>query len=155
MAADPTPAVNPWGHEISGPTTTRPTNSPTGATYYDTTLGQLIIWNGTGWDLMPVTGVAGVAAGYKIARGTSTMAAASSNINTGLATVVAATVSFYTSPTANLSALAALNGTAAGWIQIRSMKATTGTSAASNAVTPADATTFSDNIVVSWTAVGT
>ncbi len=38
------------GHDMSGPTTLRPTNADIGQPFFDTTLGILLVWNGTIWD---------------------------------------------------------------------------------------------------------
>lgn len=37
------------GHDIAGPTSGRPTNCEIGHTYFDTTLGMMLTWNGTAW----------------------------------------------------------------------------------------------------------
>ena len=99
--------------------------------------------------------VAGVAAGYKIARGRHTQAAAQDTVVSGLATVVAVVVS-PESYTVNQqwfgSAIGDQAGSpAAGSFYINSYKATNHT----NDTTPVAATTFSDNIVVDWIAIGT
>lgn len=100
-----------------------------------------------------VNAVGGVAAGYKIARGTHTTVAASDTVVTGLATVVAAVVSFKGAPSINNFILAADIGTqagapAAGSILIKSYKPT-----ATNDVTPLPATTF--GATCDWIAIGT
>jgi hypothetical protein len=97
--------------------------------------------------------VAGVAGGYKLARGTHTTVAASDTVVTGLATVVAAVVSFKGAPTINTNGLAADIGDqagkpAAGSILIKSYKPT-----ATNDVTPLPATTF--GATCDWVAIGT
>ena len=38
------------GHDMSGPTANRPTNADIGQPFFDTTLGVLLVWNGTIWD---------------------------------------------------------------------------------------------------------
>lgn len=43
----PGPAVSLWGHDISGATANRPTNLEPGMEFFDTTLNQLLVWNGT------------------------------------------------------------------------------------------------------------
>ncbi len=56
-----------FGHDISGPTSHRPTNVETGQRYFDTTLGVQLVWNGTIWDPvgneMAVTTVAAAGSG--------------------------------------------------------------------------------------------
>lgn len=39
-----------YGHDISGTTAQRPTNPDIGARFFDTTLGCLLVWNGTTWN---------------------------------------------------------------------------------------------------------
>lgn len=93
--------------------------------------------------------------GKKIARGVHTQVAASDTVATGLATVVAAVVSFQSSPTVKQLLCAADVGNqsgapVAGSILIKTFKPT-----AVNDVTPAPATDFSENLVIAWIAVGT
>lgn len=37
------------GHDMSGPTANRPTNAEIGQPFFDTTLKQLLVWNGVAW----------------------------------------------------------------------------------------------------------
>lgn len=96
---------------------------------------------------------AGVAAGYKVARGVATIDAASKDIVTGLTTVVAAVVSMVGDPSLThlMSSVTVGNQTnapVAGSIRIKSWKPT-----AANDVTPIAATsTFAS---VAWIAIGT
>lgn len=97
--------------------------------------------------------VAGVAAGYKIARGQHTTIDADDTVVTGLATVVAAVATFESDPVAGAQTVTAVLGDqagapAAGSIQIKTWKAT---ATADTAVIPA--TTFSK--LVNWIAIGT
>jgi len=97
----------------------------------------------------------GVAAGYKVARGQHTQVAASDTVVTGLATVVAVIVSFDSAPTVKQLFCAGQIGNqsgapAAGSILIKTFKPT-----AVNDVTPIPATDFTDNLVISWVAIGT
>jgi len=99
--------------------------------------------------------VAGVAAGYKIARGVHQIAAATDTIVTGLATVVSVVACFRDAPTVNVMFIGASIGDqagspAAGSFLLNSYKPT-----ATGNVTPVAATTFSDNINVDWIAIGT
>jgi hypothetical protein len=61
------PTLVEFGHDISGPTSRRPTNVEIGQRYFDTTLGVLLIWNGQAWvgpgGLTPVAPGNGAAAG--------------------------------------------------------------------------------------------
>ena len=98
---------------------------------------------------------AGVAAGYKIARGVHQQAAAADTIVTGLATVVAVVASFRDTPTLKQMFLTATIGDqngapAAGSIITKTFKPT-----ASGDVTPTAATDFTDNLSIDWIAVGT
>lgn len=124
-----------------------------GAAYVltDATVGAAV------WTAISETenGVGGVAAGYKVARGIHTQVAASDTIVTGLATVVAAVVSFQSAPTVKQMFATADIGDqsgapAAGSILINTLKPT-----AVNDVTPVVATDFTDNIKLAWIAVGT
>jgi hypothetical protein len=97
--------------------------------------------------------LAGVAAGYRIARGVATIDAASKDIATGLTTVVTATCSLVGDPsmTHNQSTVTVgdqAGAPAAGSIRIKSWKPT-----AANDCTPIAATSPFAN--VSWIAVGT
>lgn len=102
-----------------------------------------------------VVSVAGVAAGYKIARGKHQQAAASDTVITGLTTVVAVVASFRDSPTVKQLFVQASEGDqagtpAAGSILIKTFKPT-----AVNDVTPTPATDFTENLNIDWIAVGT
>jgi len=95
----------------------------------------------------------GVAAGYKIARGTHTPTTGSDTVVTGLSTVVAAVASLKGAPTLTHMLVAADIGNqagapAAGSIYIKSYKPTTSTD-----VTPIAATTPWG--AVDWIAIGT
>lgn len=97
--------------------------------------------------------LAGVAAGYKVARGQHTTATASDTVATGLASVVAVTVSLEDDPGDDPMLVSAKVGDqagapVAGSILIKTWKNTGGTDP-----TPAAATTF--NKKVNWIAVGT
>lgn len=97
--------------------------------------------------------VAGVAAGYKMARGIATIDAASKDIVTGLSTVVAAVVSMVGDPTMTHMSSSVTVGDqagapAAGSIRIKSWKPT-----AVDDCTPIAATDVFGN--VSWIAIGT
>lgn len=97
--------------------------------------------------------VQGVAAGYKLARGTVTPTTASDTVVTGLATVVAAVASFKGAPTLthmfNVADIGNQAGApAAGSIYIKSYKPT-----ATGDVTPTAATTPWG--AVDWIAIGT
>lgn len=96
---------------------------------------------------------AGVAAGYKVARGQHTTLDADDTIVTGLTTVVAAVASLESDPVAGLQSVTCVIGNqagapAAGSIQIKGWKAT---AAGDTAVIPA--TTFTK--LVNWIAIGT
>lgn len=110
--------------------------------------------------LNPVTPAAaalvaqGVAAGYKVARGTHVQIAASDTIVTGLATVVAVVAVWKSAPTVKQLFLSADVGNqsgapAAGSILINTYKPT-----AVNDVTPTPATDFTDNLNIDWIAIG-
>lgn len=99
------------------------------------------------------TSPAGVAAGYKIARGQHTTVDEDDTVVTGLATVVSAVASLESDPVAGAQSVTCVIGNqagapAAGSIQIKSWKAT---AAGDTALIPA--TTFSKK--VNWIAVGT
>lgn len=97
--------------------------------------------------------VVGVAAGYKIARGTLTPDAASKTVVTGLTTVVAVVASLKGDPTANMTAVSATVGDqagtpAAGSIIIKSWKPTATADTAPTAAT-------ANWVAVDWIAIGT
>lgn len=99
--------------------------------------------------------VAGVAAGYKVARGVHQQAAASDTVVTGLTTVVAIVASWRDTPTLKQMFVTATIGDqagapAAGSVLIKTFKPT-----ANNDVTPTAATDFTDNLSVDWIAIGT
>lgn len=99
--------------------------------------------------------VHGVAAGYKVARGVHTQAAASDTVVTGLTTVVAVVAQFSSAPTVKQLHVSATIGDqagtpAAGSILIRTYKPTSST----NDATPTAATDFTDNLGIAWVAVG-
>lgn len=99
------------------------------------------------------TAPAGVAAGYKIARGQATTVTAVDTVVTGLATVVAVIVSLESDPSDDPFMVSAQVGDqiatpVAGSIIIKSWKNTGGTDP-----TPLAATTFAKK--VNWIAVGT
>ncbi len=99
------------------------------------------------------TPVAGVAAGYKLVRGVHETVAASDDVDTGLATVVAAVASLEDAPGLDPMLVQAVVGDQAGnpdagHILIKSWKAT-----AVDNCTPVAATTFAKK--VSWVAIGT
>jgi hypothetical protein len=98
-------------------------------------------------------GTAGVAAGYKIARGQHTTVDEDDTVATGLATVVSVVASLDSDPVAGAQFVTATKGNqagapAAGSIQIKTWKAT---AAGDTALIPA--TTFSK--LVNWIAIGT
>ncbi len=97
----------------------------------------------------------GLAAGYRVARGTHTQVAASDTVATGLTTVVAVIAQFGSAPTVKQLLCSATIGDqggtpAAGSFLLRTYKPT-----AVNDVTPTAATDFTDNLVFNWVAVGT
>jgi hypothetical protein len=97
--------------------------------------------------------VAGVAAGYKVARGQLTTVTAADTVVTGLATVVAVVACLDDNPGDNPMLVSATIGDqagtpAAGSVIIKSWQNTTGTDP-----TPLAATTFGKK--VNWIAVGT
>jgi len=99
------------------------------------------------------TAPAGVAAGYKIARGQLTTASAADTVATGLATVVAAVACLDSDPGDDPMLASCTTGDqagspAAGSIIVKTWKNTAGTDP-----TPVAATTFAKK--VSWIAVGT
>lgn len=99
------------------------------------------------------TPLAGVAAGYKVARGQHTTITASDTVVTGLATVVAVIVTLESDPVDDPFMVTAQIGDqdgapAAGSVLIKTWKNTGGTDP-----TPAAATTFSKK--VNWLAIGT
>lgn len=97
--------------------------------------------------------LAGVAAGYKIARGQATTSTASDTVVTGLATVVAAVANLEDAPVIGCDRAQAVIGDqagtpAAGSILIKTFKPT-----ATGDATPVAATTTSKK--VNWIAIGT
>lgn len=99
-----------------------------------------------------LSAIAGVGAGYKVARGMATTASASDDINTGLASVVAAVAVLEDAPSLATLWVQAVVGNqagapAAGHILLKSWKPT-----AANDVTPLAATAFAKK--VSWIAIG-
>lgn len=100
--------------------------------------------------------VAGVAAGYKLARGQATTVTASDTVVTGLATVVSVTTSLDSDPVVGASFASASIGNqagapAAGSILVKTWKPTTAGAAGNPDVIAA--TTFGK--LVNWIAVGT
>ncbi len=97
--------------------------------------------------------VAGAAGGYKIARGQATTVTASDDVDTGLATVVAAVASLEDDPVIGCDRAQAVIGDqagapAAGHVYIKTFCPT-----AAGDATPKAATTFGKK--VSWIAIGT
>lgn len=97
--------------------------------------------------------IAGIAAGYKIARGQFTTVSASDTVVTGLATVIAVIASLDSDPLDDPFMCSASIGDqagapAAGSILLKTWKNTTGTDP-----TPLAATTFAKK--VNWLAIGT
>lgn len=97
--------------------------------------------------------IAGIAAGYKIARGQLTTATASDTVVTGLTTVVSVVATLDSDPVDDPFMVTASIGDqagtpAAGSVLIKTWKNTGGTDP-----TPAAATTFSKK--VNWIAIGT
>ncbi len=101
------------------------------------------------------TPVAGVAAGYKIARGVHQQAAATDTIVTGLATVVAVVACWRDTPTLKQMFLTATIGDQAGSPAAGSINISTFKPTASGNVTPIAATDFTDNLSIDWIAIGT
>jgi hypothetical protein len=99
--------------------------------------------------------VAGVAAGYKVARGRHTQVAASDTVVTGLATVVAVVASFDSAPTVNQLFCAATIGDQAGTPAAGSFLLKTFKPTAVDDCTPIAATDFTDTLVLGWAAIGT
>lgn len=100
-----------------------------------------------------LTPLAGVAAGYKIARGQKSTVTAADTVVTGLTTVVACVATLDDDPGIGLIQVSATIGDqagtpAAGSIILKTWKAT-----AANDCTPIAATTFSKK--VNWIAIGT
>lgn len=56
-------AYTEHGHPTSGTTAQRPTNCEVGFRYFDTTLGQTVVYNGSGWTLSTRVPVSTVAVG--------------------------------------------------------------------------------------------
>ena len=97
--------------------------------------------------------VAGVAAGYKVARGTVTPTSASHTVVTGLTTVVAVVVSFKGAPSLTHMDVAGNIGDQAGTPAAGSILITSTKPTATGNVTPIDATTPWS--AIDWIAVGT
>lgn len=97
-------------------------------------------------------GTAGVATGYKIARGVHTTVAASDTVVTGLATVVAVVACLSSDPTDDPEMVSATIGDQAGTPAAGSILIKTWKNGATDP-TPAAATTFSK--LVNWIAIGT
>jgi len=103
---------------LSGPTSDRPINSvqaplPTGQTYFDTTLNQLLLWNGTAW--VPSTPVAAVVSSFSAGTTGLTPAVASTGAVTLAGTLgIANGGTGLNSIGANGSVLTS-NGTSASW----------------------------------------
>lgn len=97
--------------------------------------------------------IAGVASGYKIARGTVTPTNTSTTIATGLATVVAVVVSFKGNPSLTHMYNAASVGNQAGAPAAGSFVLTALKPTAANDATPIAATTPWS--AVDWVAIGT
>lgn len=119
----------------------------------DIETGGKLSFNGVDQTAALAAALAGVAAGYKVARGQATTVAAADTIVTGLATVVAVIASLESDPTDNPFMATAQIGDqagspAAGSIIIKTWQNTTGTDP-----TPAAATTFGKK--VNWLAIGT
>ena len=98
------------------------------------------------------TPVAGVAAGYKVARGVFTPAAISTDIVSGLATVVAVVVSLDATPTLTHMWAVATIGDQAGTPAAGSFTVVTRKPTGAADVTPVDATT--PWVDVAWIAIG-
>lgn len=118
--------------------------------------GGALKFNGVDAAAVLAAAVAGVAAGYKVARGQHVQVAASDTVVTGLATVVAVVASFDTGPTVKQLHVAAGIGDqagtpAAGSILLKTFKPTSSV----NDATPTAATDFTDNLKINWIAVGT
>jgi len=121
-------------------------------------VADLKLGAGAGTSIVPTAAqinllVQGVAAGYKVARGTITPTTASDTVVTGLTTVVAAVASFKGAPTLTCMFVAADVGNqagapAAGSIYIKTYKPT-----ATGDVTPIAATTPWS--AIDWIAIGT
>jgi hypothetical protein len=93
--------------------------------------------------------VVGEAGGYKIARGVHVQVAAVDTIVTGLTTVTSVTASFVGAPTAKQAFVGATIGDQAGAPAAGSIELKTFTAAYAAAVD------FTDNLSVSWIAIGT
>jgi len=98
--------------------------------------------------------VQGAAGGYKIARGERVQVAASDTVVTGLATVIAVVVTPRTRTVKQLF-FNASPGDQAGTPAAGSFLLTSQKPTAVNDVTPTAATDFTDDIAVSWVAIGT
>jgi|DewCreStandDraft_4_1066084.scaffolds.fasta_scaffold78472_3 hypothetical protein len=97
--------------------------------------------------------VAGVAGGYKIARGVHTTVAASDTVVTGLATVVAIVATLESDPTVDPLMVSASIGNQTGAPAAGSVYIKTWSPTAVDDVTPIAATTFGKK--VNWVAIGT
>lgn len=97
-------------------------------------------------------GTAGVATGYKIARGVHTTVAAADTVVTGLSTVVAVVACLSSDPTDDPEMVSATIGDQAGTPAAGSVIIKTWKNGATDP-TPAAATTFSK--LVNWIAIGT
>lgn len=102
-----------------------------------------------------VNGAAGVAAGYKVARGVHQQAAAQDTIVTGLTTVVAVVAQWRDAPTIKQMFLTVSIGDQAGAPAAGSILSNTYKPTATNDVTPTAATDFTDNLSFNWIAIGT
>lgn len=117
----------------------------------------------SGWVYVPApsiamllgAGVGAVGSGYKVARGIHRQVAAADTVVTGLATVVAAVVSFDDAPTVKQLFCRATIGDQAGTPAAGSIIISTFKPTAVNDVTPAPATDFTDTIDLAWVAIGT
>lgn len=98
-------------------------------------------------------GVAGVAGGYKIARGQAVTATASDTIATGLATVVAAVANLEDNPVIGCDRAQGVIGDQAGAPVAGSILVKTFKPTAAGDATPIAATTFGKK--VNWIAIGT
>lgn len=99
--------------------------------------------------------VAGVAAGYKIARGVHTQVAAADTVVTGLTTVVAVIASWQSAPTVKQLFITADIGNQSGAPAAGSVLISTFKPTAVNDVTPIAASDFTENLKIGWVAVGT
>lgn len=91
------------------------------------------------------------APGLKLITGTYQVSAATQNIDTGLTSIVAASLQLQSAPTANVLNVHYLGSTGNGNIQSHAIKCSTG---AGGATTPADASSFGDNLIARYIAWG-